>query len=110
MKKIINVYIAGILVLFFLKSTIAVAGSNEDYKTGNREDVLSQPKDSTDKRSGARPEKDRSGEVSSESGSGQLGTGSGSSSGTNPSGTAPAAGSSDSGTGPAYQGRRKSAE
>ena len=99
MKKIINVYIAGILVLFFLKSTIAVAGSNEDYKTGNREDVLSQPKDSTDKRSGARPEKDRSGEVSS-----------GSKSGTNPSGTAPAAGSSDSGTGPAYQGRRKSAE
>lgn len=109
MKKNLNIYVTCILVLFFLHSTVALtAESKEDYKSGDREDVLSQPKNSTDKGSTS-TKKDRPGEVSSDSGSGPLGT-TGSSSGTNPSGTAPAAGSSDSGVGPAYQGKRKSAE
>ncbi|SFF29943.1 hypothetical protein [Nitrosomonas sp. Nm166] len=120
MEKILQVYVTGILVLFFLHNSIAIAGSNEDRrdKNQNESDVLSQPKkESIDKRNqepsdktGARLERDRQSEAISGSGSGPLGTGPGSSSGTNPSGTAPAAGSSDSGTGPAYQGRRKSAE
>ena len=109
MKKNLNIYVTGILILFFLHSTVALtAGFNEDYKSGNREDVLSQPRDSTDK-SSASSDKYRSGEAGSDSGSGPMES-VGSSSGNNPSGTSPAAGSSDPGTGPAYQGRRKSAE